>query len=117
MWYNQLIQPPNQSVSPIATDHANLLSLYIRNIDDIINSDQRLTRGQKISQKDTIQLLLDATKVFSSPNRHNIQALEFKRIELQERIKTLSKEIEKLDQRSEKNIIFYLYLLILLSIG
>ena len=67
-WYDQLTKS-GAGRNPISSDHANLLALYIRNIDDAINEDPRLTRGQKLSQKETIQLLLDTTKIFSFPNR------------------------------------------------
>jgi hypothetical protein len=48
-WYNQLIKPPT-GTEPLSADHANLLSLYLKNLDDKLKSEPNLSKGKKLSK-------------------------------------------------------------------
>lgn len=115
-WYNQLVKPPN-SIEPISADHANLLSLYLKNLDDFLKSDKDLSSGKKVSEDKIMDILLSSAKIFSGSRTNDVEELELRRIELNDRIKSLDKELSAIEGKIEKRGVFYLYLLFALTAG
>jgi hypothetical protein len=107
-WFNKSIE------NKIAPDQANLLGMFLRTFEKDLN--ESLGDSQSIKFKETIELLKSSARNLSEPNRQFIQELKFKQLELEQTLGSIEAEIEKVESVAERRILFYLYLLILLSI-
>lgn len=70
-----------------------------------------------MSEDKIMDILLSSAKIFSGSRTNDVEELELRRIELNDRIKSLDKELSAIEGKIEKRGVFYLYLLFALTAG
>ena len=94
-----------------------MLSAYLKNLDDLLKANPILSKGEKLDSKQISDILLSGANIFSNRDKNEFEELELKRIELDDRTKSLQGEISKITDKIEKQGVFYLYLLAILTAG
>lgn len=96
-------------------DQSNLFSIYFSQLEK--NLDSQLPQGSSVSFDKVITLLKESAAILSEPNRHHIQDLEIQQFELEDSLKSIKIEIDRIENLAERRISIYLYLIILGSIA
>lgn len=108
-WFKKSIE------NKISKDQANLLSIFLCTVEKDLNDSMK--EGETFNFSKTMELLRNSSRTLSEPKRQFIQELKFKQLDLEENLSNIEEEIQKVESMAERRILFYLYMLILLSLA